>query len=310
MGEREKQLTLIAELYYMQGMNQKEIAGMLGISRPSISRFLEEAKQRKLVTIRINSEIEQEYALAKEMKERFGLRYCCVVKNTSYAQNSLRKCAQAAADFLHRILDDNMILGVCIGPSVTTFADCLEEKPYCNVQVVQLTGCLCTGNPREDGVEIAISIARRLGAVYTSIYAPLYVGSKLVQEYFMREKQVAVAMKKIRSADIVLMGIGTVSRSSSVFRNNHITEKDLEDLVAGGCKAQLMGRMVREDGQEMMVKDKYVIAPPLEELKNVNWTVGIGASAAKAEAVKVAVTNKYINTLFVDEELARAVMKA
>ena len=44
LQSRESRLVHVAELYYEQGMSQQKIAGLLGLSRPTVSRLLEEAR--------------------------------------------------------------------------------------------------------------------------------------------------------------------------------------------------------------------------------------------------------------------------
>ena len=46
-------LLKVAELYYLDKMNQNDIAKIIGVSRPSISRMLEEAREKQIVKISI-----------------------------------------------------------------------------------------------------------------------------------------------------------------------------------------------------------------------------------------------------------------
>ncbi|MEG1475389.1 MAG: hypothetical protein RSC10_06515, partial [Longicatena sp.] len=47
-------LVSVAKLYYIENMTQNEIANLLGVSRPLISKYLQEAKTLGVVNIEIN----------------------------------------------------------------------------------------------------------------------------------------------------------------------------------------------------------------------------------------------------------------
>lgn len=51
--EKARRLELIARLYYEEKLTQREIALRLGVSRPLISRLLQDARDLNLVEIRV-----------------------------------------------------------------------------------------------------------------------------------------------------------------------------------------------------------------------------------------------------------------
>jgi len=51
--EKAQRLELIARMYYEEKLTQQEIAEKLGVSRPLISRLLQDARDLQLVEIRI-----------------------------------------------------------------------------------------------------------------------------------------------------------------------------------------------------------------------------------------------------------------
>lgn len=55
MDKKTERLVNVARMYYEQGRTQSEIADRYGISRPMVSKLLKEARDRGIVTIRINA---------------------------------------------------------------------------------------------------------------------------------------------------------------------------------------------------------------------------------------------------------------
>ena len=57
MSNRVDLLVHISELYYQQELSQQEISQIMGISRPTVSRLLDEAKETGVVEVIIHSPI-------------------------------------------------------------------------------------------------------------------------------------------------------------------------------------------------------------------------------------------------------------
>ncbi|MFR1150587.1 MAG: MarR family transcriptional regulator [Butyricicoccus sp.] len=57
MSSRTDLLVRISELYYQQNLSQQDISKITGISRPTISRLLDEAKETGVVEIIVHSPI-------------------------------------------------------------------------------------------------------------------------------------------------------------------------------------------------------------------------------------------------------------
>src|SRR3954462_13673990 len=68
-----------AWLYYEERMTQEEVADRLGVSRASVVNFLQEARDRGVVTIAVASEHLQSVKVSRELCKRFELASCVVI---------------------------------------------------------------------------------------------------------------------------------------------------------------------------------------------------------------------------------------
>src|SRR4029077_19426333 len=68
-----------AWLYYEERMTQEEVAERLGVSRASVVNFLQEARDRNIVTIAVASGHLQSVRIARMVSDRFDLSSCVVV---------------------------------------------------------------------------------------------------------------------------------------------------------------------------------------------------------------------------------------
>lgn len=309
MDAREDLLIRAAELYYHQELSQNAIAELLGTSRPTISRMLEEAREAGIVEIIIHSPIKKNPRLSKALRTELGLKDAIVISGKHSPNTALQKCCTAAAKFLSGILDNNTTIGITWGPAANHLCDAIEPGDYYNINVVQMVGCLGTGNPDIDGLELAMKIAAKLKGTYANIYAPAFVNSEVVHSHLIAEPQIASTLKKSLHTDIVLTGIGSLhDHTSTLQRAGYLTEEERLELLAKGAAGHLLARMFDDKGREIPLKTKHVISAPLDALKVPSWSVGICAGRERAIAAATSVRAGYINTLICDEDLANEIL--
>ncbi len=310
MDNRIDLLVRIAELYYQQGLSQQEISKMMGISRPTISRLLDEAKETGVVEIIVHSPITKHPQLSYALRTAFGLRDAIVIAGEYDFDKALVRCAKCAVHFLKTVLDNNMSIGISWGRALEALCDVMEPSDYYNVNVVQMVGCLGTGNPRVDGLELALRLSKKVNGAYSNIYAPVYVDSELVYSYLVAEPQIETTLKKALSVDIVLTGIGSLDDpNGSLYQSGCYSEADRAELMRRGAVSSLLGRMFDINGCEVQLDGRYVISAPLEVMRYPSWSIGVNASAEKATCTLAAVHGHYLNTLIVDEPLAKRMLK-
>ncbi|MBR0598256.1 sugar-binding transcriptional regulator [Sinanaerobacter chloroacetimidivorans] len=310
MDTREDLLIRAAELYYHQGLSQNAIAEILCTSRPTVSRILDEAREAGIVQIIIHSPIKKNPELSKELRTALKLKDAIVISGSHEIDTALQKCSTAAAHFLNSILDNNITIGITWGPATNYLCDAIEPREFYNINVIQMVGCLGTGNPTLDGLELAMKISSKLKGTYSNIYAPAFVDNEIVHSYLLKEPQIQTTLKKALHTDIVLTGIGSLFDSTSTLqRAGYLNEEDRLSLLKKGVVGHLLSRMFDADGKEIPLENKYVISAPLEALKVPKWSIGICVSEMKAPPALAAVKAGYINTLICDESLANRLLE-
>lgn len=310
MSNRTELLVRISELYYQQQLSQQEISKITNISRPTISRLLEEAKDSGIVEIIVHSPIVKHAQLSNALRTQFQLRDAIVVAGEYEYPKALKRCAEMATRLLSIILENNQTIGISWGRALDAFCEALPEMEFYNVNVVQMVGCLGTGNPRIDGLELALRISKKLYGTYSNIYAPVHVDSSLVYSYLTAEPQIEATLRKAAAADVVITGIGTLDDTDgTLFKSNCYPPSDREKLKRQGAVASILARWVDAQGREINLDDRFVISAPLSAMKTPAWSIGINASAEKAASTLAVVRGGYVNTLVVDEPLAREMLR-
>lgn len=309
MDKKMDLLVRVSELYYEQDLNQSAIADILGTSRPTVSRLLYEAKESGVVEVIVHSPIRKDAALSHSLRVNLGLREAVVVSGNYDYERGLSRCCEAANQLFSTIMENNTTVGITWGSALKILCDLIETKDYYNVNVVQMVGCLATGNPKLDGLELALRMSKKLGGTYSNIYAPIYVESEVVYSYLVAEPQINATLKKAMHTDIILTGIDSLDSNSTLRKAGYLTERDRLELIEKGAVGQLLAHPIDRYGNKIPLNGRFAISAPLEAMRAAQWSIGISAAEFKAEAVLAAVRGGYINTLVVDEKLAKKVLE-
>src|SRR6185437_7803891 len=106
---------------------QEEVAEQLGVSRASVVNFLQEARDRSIVTIAVASEHLQSVRIARVLSDRFRLSSCVVVPEDDGRMPAFERVGRAGARLLTEILESDDVLGVSWGRTVLSLSAALAE---------------------------------------------------------------------------------------------------------------------------------------------------------------------------------------
>lgn len=96
-GER-AQLIAAARLYYEDNLTQAQVAQRLGVSRPLVSKMLDQARRLGIVHIEIRAGEEGEAALLERLQVKYGLLGGCVLQEGQLLQATRYLAAETAGD--------------------------------------------------------------------------------------------------------------------------------------------------------------------------------------------------------------------
>ena len=116
MDKKTERLVNVARMYYEQDRTQSEIADRYGISRPMVSKLLKEARDRGIVTIRINApkgESGGAPSLMELVGRCFGIYDGVAVPGGPNDQTTNEAVAEAAISYLSELGGASLGIGCC-----------------------------------------------------------------------------------------------------------------------------------------------------------------------------------------------------
>ena len=309
-----------AELYYRDGLSQQEIAQKLHTSRTSISRALIQARNEGYVQIRIQYPEQSNLGLERELEEKYGLTEALVAV-PAYDQSSDQEVAFQAVDYTLRVLKKNMVLGMTWGRAMHGFVEQLAQDErlrslsFRNVKIVPFLGTpgvtqLDSWDATTYSNTLATKVGNLLHCASYNLSAPMYVDGEKEKELIEGIDEISKVLHMAETADIALIGIGSMHKDSSIIKAGIRTEEEYKELIQKGAVGEIVGRIYDKNGQTVDEDlRRKMIGISLDKIAKIPVRVGISYGKDKIEAIKGAIAGGLVNVLVTDVPTAELLLK-
>lgn len=303
--ERRKFLTKIAELYYLEKLTQQEIADRLNISRTKVSRYLEKAREDRIVEIKINSLKEDYSNLEYEIEKKFKIKECIIVPTFENEEEVLKIMADSLSNLFERILTRGSYLGIGWGSSLKTIADYIYVNDKFDIKVVPIIGGLGKTGTGVHTNSIAKNIADRLGSISYVIHSPAVLDSKEIREIVENDSNTREIIRLSEKIDTALVGLSDIGPDSTLIKTGSFSLEEFKYLDSLGVVGDVNLIFIGEDGKHVPNKiDERIVRISPDRLKKVKNVIGVAFGRRKLKVILGALRGGFINILCTDEETA------
>jgi DNA-binding transcriptional regulator LsrR (DeoR family) len=305
-------LAQVASMYYEGEKSQNEIAEEIGVSRVKVYRLLKEAREEQIVKIVIDWPIDRDDEVEKQLIQVFKLKKALVLKSPpSDSGSMLRRLGQMAARYLELILDDGMTLSVCLGRSTYEVIYAVRPTHRSHVNVVQAMGSIPFATQDMDSSALARQLAQKLGGQVFYLTSPLLANNPEEAAVLRRQKSIERTLNASRSADILLVGIGSMNPDTSRYVNAEMIQADkLRALADEGAVGDIGGQFFRLSGDiHNCVYNQCMIGITIEEMKQIPNTIAVAVGLDKVKAILGGLRTGVIDVLCTDVQTAREVLR-
>jgi DNA-binding transcriptional regulator LsrR (DeoR family) len=300
----ERMMLRVCDLYYNRDISQSDIAKLMGISRPTVAKLLQSAKQKEIVKIIICDPQERGHSeLERRLENLYKLQEVIVV-DTVEEDRQKDALGKATAAYLKSVMKDGFKVGVAMGTTLRYIA------PYGTKQFRDLTFVPMMGGSGDIDLDLHANhivelMAKAYGGDSMHLYAPALVSRVQTKRELLKEESVRRVTDQYNHLDVALMGIGTGRESSTVLSSGYYTEEMRANVHSSGACGDICMQLYDKDGDLDVVEyNKYVIGISPTKLKQVPYAVGIAGGVHKAEAIRGAIQGRYINVLITDQKCA------
>ena len=304
--EKLRMLIKAAKMYYQEDYNQQEIANQLGVSRPTVSRLLQQAKEEGIVRIEIVDPSLRLDKLSKTLKERYQMKKVLIVPVVSHDEETVKKMlGKQAAFYLDQIIKDRDLIGVAWGTTLYQVALHLKHKPVNHVHVVQLKGGVSYSAVPTYASEIMHRFGRAYGTIPHDLPLPAIVGNAVVKETIEADRHIKKLLEMGKQANIAVYTVGEALSDSLLFRLGYLNEEDLKILSARAV-GDICSRFYDESGKICNERlNQRTIGIELDELRKKEHAILVAGGINKVKAIRGALRGQYANVLITDQHTAQ-----
>jgi deoxyribonucleoside regulator len=323
----------IAKAYYQEKKKQWEIAKSEGLSRQMITKILQQAEDKGIVTFHIHSPVDETYlsTLAEQVRSLLSLKDVqivpAIVEGPQLSPETIFPVAQKAAQYISQLLNRGEGQKLVVSPGRIirhTINSLRPERLRDDLQVVPFIGFLNIGGPPYEASVLAWDLARAYGAQIFFLPAMAYIRDSNLKSQIEQLPGVQKALEVAKAADLIITGIGdpstTLQRKAQQLRLSDKEQRNLEKMMPHlrqRLAGEIAGQAFDMDGRVIKELEKIfgqIVGLTLSELservKAGASSIGIvGGDPKRVAGTLAAIRAHYINILITDHLTAQELIK-
>lgn len=312
--EERRLMVKVAILYYFEGWTQAEIAAKNNVSRPVISKLLNNAKKEGIIEIYIKDETFHTVELEKKLIKKFGLKEVIVVSTAGFTPDmAKRQLGKAGASYISKSTKSKQVksLGISWG---STLHSLVEEYPYEHkkgIHIVPIVGGMGTREVHLHSNQLAFTLAQKMNTTCSYLYAPALVESLDLRDRLVDTKDIAHVLEEGAKVDMAVVGLGNPFKGSTMEAIGYLSEEDVSSLRKAGAVGDISSRFYDAVGSELdHPLNRQVIGLNLDEIRKIPEVIGIVEGSYKLESIEAALQGGYLDVLITDDRTAQELVES
>jgi deoxyribonucleoside regulator len=310
MDEEKDKLSIeAAELYYQLNYSQQQIANRLEVSRPTVSRLLQYAKDKGYVQIKVSDPFMDLESLKEKLSAKYQLKEVIVVYSPTDEYSSIKHyISMKAAEYLNSVVMDGTIIGVSWGSTIYEVARNLQMRPLKGVEVVQLKGGISFSNVKSYAWETLTLFANAFHTLPKYLPLPLVFDNPNISEMVMQDRHIKHIMEIGKEAHVAIFTVGSVNDNALLFRLGYFSEgekKRLKEMAVGDVCSRFIDQNGRICDENI---NRRTVSIELEELRKKDRSILVAGGIQKAGAIHAALSAGYANVFITDQHTAKQLL--
>ena len=307
--DKKKLIIEVARLYYQFDYTQQAIAKKLGVSRPTVSRLLQQAKNQGFVKIKIIDPFTNNVELSKSLQEKYKIDDVKIAYSAVEEEREMMQLmSEVAAEYLQEIVKNGDVLGVTWGTTMHRVALQLKQQHVKGVEVIQLKGGVGLSDVNTYESETVYLFADAFNTVPRYLPLPVFVDSPTVKEVIETDRHMHRLIDLGKLANIAIFTVGAVDDESLLFRLGYLSSEE-KSLLQSEAVGDICSRFFTRNGDicNASINDR-TIGIELDELKQKEKSILVAGGSRKVEAIHGALLGGYANVFITDQYTARALL--
>ncbi len=307
---RINQILRVAKMYYEMNMSQIEISRKEHMSKSTVSRLIQQASDLGLVEIKVKEPVHSFSDLEQEFIDHFGLKNIAILPDVVRNEDILcQDVCRALADDLTKYVDDNSVLGLNWGSTISMLATQLPSTKRKNVRVMQVNGGIAKEVFNNGVIDIIQSFVNCLNADGFLLPAPAMVDTPQIAQAIKSDSSFRRIEDLAKECQTMIYSPGIIGYSSTLYQMGYFS-KEFYDALSNVAVCDIFNHFVDVNGQIVDQElDNRVISVPLDTIEQVQNKVCIAVGIKKAKATLGCLRGHMVDYLYVDEPTANEIMR-
>lgn len=301
-----QQAVEISKLYYLKGITQAEIARKLHLSRPTVSRAIQFARDHQIVKIQIDDPLNDVRSLERQISQKYHLDRTVIAEPVeNNPQAILSAIGKAAANLLPQIIQDDDVIGVSWGRTLDAVGQHLQPSDRKNIRVVYLKGTVANSTHNNFVVSVTRAFNENFHTQAQILPLPVIFDNAKIKSMVMQDHFIDNIVTAAEHTDVAMFTVGTTEDNATLFSLGYLSPAEIKKLQRTAV-GDIVSQFVNEQGQivDPTLSDR-TMAIPLDRLKATRQSILVAGGMNKLPAIKAALNGGYANVLVTDLQNAQ-----
>ena len=299
-NDRIKKLAEVASMYYLDDMNQGEIAVKMNVSRSVVSRMLTEAKRLGIVEINIHSNVKKNMVAMNKLRNLYG------IEGGYFAPDGIndvvvdRAIAEGTINYVKELGGRGLGIGVgtVMGNMLQLMEEC-EPEPSTYETVCSLIGNFSFSNKKYHANGMVRKYAKYLEAEPVLLHSRSFAKNREDMDKIRNTVSYNRVLNIWDEIDTMVVNIGNYPAESD-FAMALQLGLELDEKNAAG---RILAYYYDEEGKILKLENTYAVQVLLKQIIQCKNVIGVCAANINAKAVKGALSTGLINHIVMRESL-------
>jgi DNA-binding transcriptional regulator LsrR (DeoR family) len=304
------ELTLLAKLYYIDGLTQEDLSKQFNVSRVKVGRLLRHAEKEGIVEIRVRHHPRANQALEQELINRFGIQRAIISVDHADQDRQRELLAGLVASYLDQVLTDRNIIAVGVGRNISAVSHHAVSNTRRACSFVCAIGGSYRGGEAMNADHISRRLAARFGGDSETLYAPALVDDANQLASLLANDTVRQSLARAQRAEIALVGIGDLLNDNNIERLGWFSPEEIAEAKRAGAVADVMGyNFIDIQGRPTTdAANRHAIGLTIEDLRRIPNVIAVASEPTKITGILGALRSGVIDTLAITQATAQTVL--
>ncbi len=301
----ENQLVQVAILYYERDISQKDIGDMFGLSKMTISRILQKAKELNIVSTNIVLPFKINSDLGKRIEQKYHIDQAIVIKREDNKQRLSDVLGKLWAFYMGISNLNDKTIGVGVGNTIGSMVNYITPIKTRNTHIIQLMGGLINvsdSNP----FTIVQEMCKKLEAKGTFLTSLATADNEKIRNGIISSSYIGKG--DLDKYDIAIFGVGAIEKGT-LLAPELVKKEEFEELKEKAAVGDILGHCFDKKGNFISshLEDR-IVSISIDRLKKFKKRVALSGGDYKRIAIKGALLSGVISTIVTDEKLAKEII--